>query len=58
MLVFGFCNHMLVFFIYATIDFDKYIYISQMCNVKNLSLIIGAMKTCMFVKFAIGCKIL
>ncbi len=28
-----------------------------MCNAKNLSLIIGAMRTCMFVKFAIDYKI-
>ncbi len=29
-----------------------------MCNAKNLSLIIGAMRTYMFVKFAIGYRIL
>jgi len=45
------------FLIYVIIDFNK-TYLSQMCNAKNLSLIISATKAYMSFKFTIDRKIL
>ncbi len=45
------------FLIFVIIKFDK-MYLNQMCNVNNLSLIICATRTWMFSKFAISYKVL
>jgi hypothetical protein len=45
------------FLLFVIIDFNK-TYISQMYNVNNLFLTTCAMRTCMFLKSIIGCKVL